>query len=1037
MKPVICWQTEQLHKVMDTDALHVQRHLFLATHHPIRMYKQTAGTKVQSRGTPYDESEFLRDFMMNQGQIFVPILGESGTGKSHLVRWLHARIEKKGRKVLLVPRLTNLKEILLMMLDGMEDPVFEEYRQRVRHSVGNVTSSQAREMLHNNITLAIGPNGNHAVDRLDDYDLHLMRNLPHLFRDPALIPEWFKEGGVIDQLTENIVGGNGGRLNERREFAVSDLPLNLAFINRASDNAKEIYADLIADYDLQVRAVEWINRNLDSAIAAMLNLSNTDLIQLMNQIRVELARKDIELVLLIEDFTVLQGIDHQLLDALIYKSSDEGAQDKLCNMRVALGCTTGYFQRFEDTVLTRTDFRVTLDVNEELVPREEVVRFVSKYLNAVRLPEQDIMEWANKKEADQPLPTACAECKFAESCHEAFGHVDGVGLYPFNRIAIHTMYARGTKEDNFNPRLMISKVLRYILENGTQSILEGTFPSPALFGHFGGRALKRLSTMVQNDLDRRDPIHRDRRDTLIELWTEEYDVVDVHPFIHDAFSLPPLHVRTVESEEVRLDQGRGKSGEKVTEQQTWITEQSVNSSSSRDQVAAGIPTGESEAKAPSSVEQWIQVLDQWANDGGLSQTQTQYMRDILFAALNDYINWDFERLHLKWFQDNGLWSKKSINFEGQSTQHFMSPINLMLPYGDGERKNTALALQGIVYFNHYKHWEFRKGAVYLRFVARYLERWRVALLAQFRAIPLINGAWDPLSSVSEVLSLTAVMGGGVDVITPESITMALFEPLQSSNDNRTSEWMKLYDLLLLHRNEIRDMALSRLAIMKGESGSRIRMVDAAQIYTQVVDLDLDHLSPSPDEIVNPFGKLVRCSEQLTKQATNAVEAEQHEKAEWESRLSATLGQEIDSKVASKLIKEAISCAMSAAVLRGDPQKIQVAATVLERGGVAKSVRLLCANKEKQGLELMAGLARLPVKQIANVMGSIELLNSFLDQSTAKVEHDLAQLQGDDAMQELQATKSEIEQQLESIMKGFAYLSKGEEDFVNGKSDDLH
>ncbi|RNB92517.1 hypothetical protein EDM56_02140 [Brevibacillus fluminis] len=1029
----VCWQTEQIHKVLDTDALHVQRHLFLATHHPIKMYKQTAGTKVQNRGVAYDEVEFLQDFITKKEYIFVPILGESGTGKSHLVRWLDAQIPKEGRKVLLIPRLTNLKDIILMILKDLEEPEFEDFRQRVRQSTGNVSFGQAKEMLLNNITLAIGPNGNHSIERLDDLELHLMENLPHLFRDPALFQEWLKEGGVIHQLASHIIGGNGGRLNERREFSIQDLPLNITFIDKASQDAKSIYADLVGDYELQQKAVEWLNLNLDSAISAMLNLSSTDLIKLMKQVRAALARKNIELVLLIEDFTVLQGIDYQLLDALIYKQADNDGEEQLCDMRVALGCTTGYFQRFEDTVLTRTDFRVILDVDEELLKSGDVERFAARYLNVLRMPEDRIKQWFDEEGIGKPLRSACVEleCPMIHQCHEAFGQIDGIGLYPFNDASIHTMYKRSTKEENFNPRLMISKVLRYITENYAESIKEGTFPSTALFDHFGGKTVNRLSTMAKNEIERKDPVDYDRRHTLIELWTNEYEVTNLHPFVHESFKLPLLNIRENVQKEVEKVEPNLIS--EATKDPTDPTNNhGLNDLSVKDQVKGADTTStlssvnppkSSLNQLPQNVEQKIRTIDEWVNEGKLSQNLTQELRELVFDSLNDYIQWDIERINHKWFQDSGLWSKKSINFTSQSTQMGTGPILLHLPQKESEWKDTALVLQGLIYFSHFKHWEFRQGAEYLRFVARYLNKWSETVLAQFREIPLDDGPWNPLPIATEVLVVTAAMSGIVSNNSSENLISSMFDPITQQDGIRTSEWDKVLRTLLQHREEISKFALSRLAIKKGDTG-RVRVIDSSKIINQLATLSLENLTTPPTDRVNAFDRLVRCSELLQKSLLKAIETEHQDKKEWVVRIREVLGDKFNGKKVANQVKQAYKSAISTASLRGEGPKIEAAITGLESRPIDQFVKKLNAMEGNTPLELVIGLGQLPVAQMTEVENHVKILEKFLDESTSKIERDLNELQNNEAVMELEKVKVEINDHLKLITACFDSIRKG-------------
>jgi hypothetical protein len=129
----VCWRSEQVQRVMNVEATQPPDHVFLATHHPVAMKREElikGGSEIR-----YSEEEFLRDFLATEDFAFVPVLGESGTGKSHLIRWLAANIESTDtRKVLLIPKIgTNLKDIigLILNIEGMEGEKFHQSRQRL------------------------------------------------------------------------------------------------------------------------------------------------------------------------------------------------------------------------------------------------------------------------------------------------------------------------------------------------------------------------------------------------------------------------------------------------------------------------------------------------------------------------------------------------------------------------------------------------------------------------------------------------------------------------------------------------------------------------------------------------------------------------------------------------------------------------------------------------------------------------------------------------------------------------------------------
>ena len=94
-----------------------------------------------------------------------------------------------------------------------------------------------------------------------------------------------------------------------------------------------------------------------------------------------------ELVLLVEDFAVLSGLQKQLLQVVIKEAFRDGRQ-VLCTMRTALAYTTGYMTTA--TVLTRAHVEYLIPdepgTEEEILRRIE--RLVGAYLNAARFGQE-------------------------------------------------------------------------------------------------------------------------------------------------------------------------------------------------------------------------------------------------------------------------------------------------------------------------------------------------------------------------------------------------------------------------------------------------------------------------------------------------------------------------------------------------------------------------------------------------------------------------------------------------------------------------
>ena len=108
--------------------------------------------------------------------------------------------------------------------------------------------------------------------------------------------------------------------------------------------------------DLQDAAVRMLNEQLQRAVAEATSVGPGRLQQAMLEVRREFAREGKEIVLLIEDFAVIQGFQRDLLDALIEVGEREG-RTELAPIRTLMAVTSGYYASLPDTVRTRVQRR--------------------------------------------------------------------------------------------------------------------------------------------------------------------------------------------------------------------------------------------------------------------------------------------------------------------------------------------------------------------------------------------------------------------------------------------------------------------------------------------------------------------------------------------------------------------------------------------------------------------------------------------------------------------------------------------------------
>lgn len=803
---------------MNTEALEPQPHVFLATHHPAKMFKESLlGLSAKA---PYDESQFLKDFLTPEDFIFVAIQGEAGTGKSHLIRWLSVNIPShQKRHVLLIPKAgTNLKDIVKLILEGMDGSKFDDYREKLSRATASISTGEAKERLLDNLAIAMGPNRYPVTARLTQTERDMVEELPILLRDDVFRRHLLKEDGTIDKLVTHVFGNANRveRVEERRAFTAADIFEAVEDHTKAGADALAFYQILQGNSGQQQAAVDWMNKHLDEAIAQVLNLTGEDLLRLMLDVRESLADQGMELVILIEDFAKLQGIDRQLLEALLVRPHQPNRKP-LCAMRTAMALTTGYleFEHLPKTVIERIDFRVNMDVDTAdtagVITADDLTQFTSRYLNAIRLEEAELVSWADGQIGNAeytPAPNACKRCDFESECHPAFGSYNEMGLYPFTPKAISQMYAR-TAGQKFSPRSLINRVLKHTLETYGEDLRRGNFP-PAELLYSIGRS--EMSASLTKEIEDSDPLHAGRRKVLIELWTKGDKLINLDKRIHEAFSLPELS---------NIDAG-GNVIPQAPE---------TPPAPSRPTLTPGLPA---------QLEQNLQILDAWQNQTQqIPQTLTNKLRDLIFRAVVERIEWDAEHLLPGTFSGKEgakPFKPTSINFVGQQPQFGRALITLTIPGGDDvSRTEAALALQGLLLFEEYKNWKFtwggRAGGWYFRHYAGCLDQWSKIVVDQIRR-PVSNSqeVWDPVPAVVELLAIGTRLAGrpAASNITTEEQVNALFVGIESVDvSKRSLAWVELFDSFSTHRANLLEIIKSRTPCTKG-GNAQFQVVDASQ-----------------------------------------------------------------------------------------------------------------------------------------------------------------------------------------------------------------
>jgi len=948
---MICWEPSQLSRILRPDAESIQDHVFNAVHCPTLLKAKESVNFPLKEIKPDDfVDKFLR---VDRENSLAVVLGDSGSGKSHLIQWLRLRVlerNQKDKKTLLitVPRTgTSLRGILELLIECLPADEQEEYKKQLVGSGAQVLTDAAKVDRFLN---ALSHSLRHGANSRED----LARNMADLLMDPtyrnALTS---KKNGVVQLIARHIFESAKYRntSEERREFRRDDILGFSSLYTRVSENAKNAldYIDLI-DQDLVVGV---LNSNLDQAIAETLNFTADNLIDLMNKIRRDLKRQNRRLIFLIEDFARLQGIDTALLQALITPNV-QGA-DELCELRWAMAVTTGYFERFAETVQTRLSLIV--DMNKSSPTGWPAL--TKGYLNALRLGEE-------KLRSDRVVVSACLSCPRRDSCFKAFGEIDGVGLFPFTETAIQVMIRR-VSDRRLTPRTFLNDVLLRVLSSATTH--DGTpFPSVDLLEEFPGE--NALGTTTQQELRINDPEFCDHRRALLELWDGTGQIVNLAPEIHEVFSIP-------------------------------LYKGNLNKAPKEPKGPKKPPFPPPPPPPPPEIDPDIRELEVWANNsyGSISQSLASRLRDLIYSSLESFIDWDrlgFKRASVAAAAGGAPFGRRSISFERQDLQIAASPVSILIK----SNPENSTALQALLHIHRNKNdnpFSFLNSEKYLPtlfdFLTRIAEEVQVKLSEMYRDTP----EWSYTRAAAEILLLTGLQAGQINSTIPIEETVAqmfnaqmpksltgLEQSLSDLNSALVRSWP-------VQQSLIRDISSGTKG---GIAGNFLRIEPILRVINPHSDKSLrfSQTPPHPDQVpVQSLKDFVRLYHRVKDRYVDAVNMESLRWGEWGGQVVLELGEGGSFDTFKSSFEELMRLVTQKGIPAGN-----VVHTLTE---MFKGMNMLDFDKAvKRALELpkshgIASLEHIPflVEQHSNIDQLIKSVNEFMSAVTTSVKQKRNQL----------------------------------------------
>ncbi|MGW6472674.1 protein DpdH [Streptomyces nigra] len=822
----VCWDVENVTSTIQTEAVVASAAVFLSTHTRLSIQRcRINGRSFSSTGESVTEEDVRDDFLnrrTNTGTLLLPVVGESGSGKSHLVRWVKEKIkDSDDRKIIYLEKSkTSLRHVIDSLLDGVEDEEIEQIRKDIRHVTGTFTTTSLARRLITQLSVTLADLGKDAVAG-KKRQLVGPRGVSLLLQDPLLQEQMLEPDSFIPKFAEQFLSDRESGEERPQRFSLADLPLSPdAVSDDMAAPTRDIVGMLMSKPELQVLAVELLNAYWDKAVQELSSLGGGRLLGAMKKVREIYARQGKEIVLLVEDFALIQGVQGDLLDAITETSQRDG-KTALAPMRTLMAITSGYFHDLPETAATRIStstggFVYNLDIvlGESKTGTEDIATFVAKYLNAARVG-RDALERA---EGDS-VPNKCDDCTIKSLCHGSFGaSADGFGLYPFNRAALTRVVHSVAPQENpnaFIPRTVLGSGIIPILNDAYGSIRKGEFPSTFFQENYKAvRGVdKALPNSVSEDIEARDPLHAKRRRKALEFWADAPAQLENLPQgIGEAFSLPELDVE-------------GQGATPVRPLPAGETSQSTMTIVDAPQTPRATP----------ALQRKLDVVEDWAASGSRLTTEVanivrtmvsrsvHYREDWLTPPLKpigvgdaEGAGWNVKAstISIEDASAEALNKSAAITLERnpRNGEFFKSLVRVHAQDADGMRPQDVVRLASTA--------ETYRAAL----------RERVALNTEHSDRDLVAGL--RVSLLGAALAGQVVPGMPIDVLYAAAFNkgQAWARPDISS---RTEAWVKRLEAHLQHRAALVEALVSSLGL--GQGAGAVHVIDAARAVALVTE----------------------------------------------------------------------------------------------------------------------------------------------------------------------------------------------------------
>lgn len=461
--------------VIKKDGTAVDVEYFMATHVPFRDLEFMEFGDTDAKPLHLSEEQIYDQYIVNRAdkhQMLI-VRGTHGSGKSHLICWLHNRFisdpinyNSEKEKVIFLRRLRNtVRGAVQQMIDEgvVRDPELKEKFEKFTAS----TQSQSEEEFKATIY------GEYAKKAQTDatgvaFKPIVCKNIASFLYDSRVQDYMMREGGPIDRCYQKITSGATSVVTEAADIIFTEedfkFPRDVtkAIKNNSAEEVKSFYMNDLRDDEKMVKKLtDYLNHFTSGVIQGCANITSENARDLFVNLRRSLRKEGKNLTIFIEDFTSFSIVESELITALSVENG--GNYSDLCRVTSVIGITDGYYGSFRDNFKTRVTKQI--NVTEQSYGGEAfLLEMAARYLNAIYASHETVTSWYQGQAVEDTLPQSQFQPDFDWDKVE-IGEATYT-LYPFNKNSILRLYDKLKVKTTRN-------FLTYVIQHFFQRFAEG------------------------------------------------------------------------------------------------------------------------------------------------------------------------------------------------------------------------------------------------------------------------------------------------------------------------------------------------------------------------------------------------------------------------------------------------------------------------------------------------------------------------------------------------------------------------------------